>query len=144
MRVVIDCNVLVAAARSSEICRAAVESAAVEHIVILSDGILEEYEDVGARPKHRAYRIAMRALTERLVLAAEFVEPDKALFGLSDPDDEVYLKAAVAGMADALITGNHRHFVEERYAGVEILSPRAFIERTSPLRTTPAPRRPQG
>jgi predicted nucleic acid-binding protein len=50
---------------------------------------------------------------------------------LSDPGDEGYLATAVAGGAEALVTGNRRHFVLDRYDAVEILSPRAFLDRTA-------------
>ena len=58
------------------------------------------------------------------------VEPAKASFGVADPDDEVYLATALAGGAEALVTGNRRHFILDRYGPIEILSPRRFLDRT--------------
>ena len=53
-----------------------------------------------------------------------------AVYGLRDPDDEVYLATAEAGGA-VLITGNTRDFTEPRYGAVEVLTPRAFLDRTA-------------
>ena len=61
---------------------------------------------------------------------AVIVEPSDIAFGLRDPDDEIYLATAIAGGA-VLITGNTRDFTEPRYATVEVLSPRAFLDRTA-------------
>ncbi len=58
----------------------------------------------------------------------ELVEPADVVFGLRDPDDEVYLQTATAGDA-SLITGNRRDFTEQRYGSVDVFSPRAFIDR---------------
>ena len=69
----------------------------------------------------------MIAEIERLAL---IVEPADIVFGLRDPDDEVYLATAMAGSA-VLITGNTRDFTEPRYGSVEILSPRTFVDRTA-------------
>lgn len=95
MRVVLDCNVLVSAARVDGTCREALTFVIIE--------------------------------IERLAVV---VEPADVLFGLRDPDDEVYLATAVAGGA-TLITGNTRDFTEARYGPVEVWSPRAFLDRAS-------------
>jgi predicted nucleic acid-binding protein len=57
------------------------------------------------------------------------VAPVPTAFGLADPADEVYLATAIAGEADALITGNIRDFTQPFYRSVEILTPRAFVDR---------------
>ncbi len=101
MRVVIDCNVLVSAARSGGVCGKIIVEAIRDHEVVIAKPIVEEYDAIAGR---------------------------LAVFGLNDPDDEVYLATAVAGGA-VLITGNRRDFVKPRYGPVEIISPRAFLER---------------
>ena len=128
MRVVIDCNVLVSAARIDGVCRAVIDTAVRQHESVLSNPILAEYEAVAGRPKQAPYRDTLRANIgeiERLVI---FVEPADIAFGLRDPDDEMYLATATAGGA-VVITGNSRDFTEPRYGSVEVVSPRTFLDR---------------
>ena len=129
MKVVIDCNVLVSAARIDGVCRRVIDEAVRRHQIVLSDPIVDEYKAVAERRKHAPYRDTLRANIGELERLATVVEPAQTVFGLNDPDDEVYLATAVAGGA-GLITGNSRDFTEPRYGPVEIFTPRAFLERT--------------
>ena len=130
MKVVIDCNVLVSAARIDGVCRAVIDTAVRQHELILSEPILAEYEAVAERPKQAPYRDALRANIDEMKRFATVVEPTDIAYDLRDPDDEVYLATATAGGA-VLITGNSRDFTEPRYGPVEVLSPRAFLDRTT-------------
>ena len=128
MRVVIDCNVLVAAARIDGACRSVIDAVVRQHEIVLSAPIVAEYRAVAERPKHVRYRDVLRANVNEMERLALFVEPADATFGLRDPDDEVYLATAMAGGA-VLITGNRRDFVKLRYGPVEVYSPRSFLNR---------------
>lgn len=46
---------------------------------------------------------------------------------LPDQDDEPFLEVAIAGEADALVTGNVRHFPARLAQGMHIVSPAAFV-----------------
>jgi predicted nucleic acid-binding protein len=46
---------------------------------------------------------------------------------LPDQDDEPFLEVAIAGKADALVTGNVRHFPARLAHGMRIVSPVAFV-----------------
>lgn len=130
MRVVIDCNVVVSAARSPGVCGQVVVEAVGRHRVALADEIVREYRAVAVRPRHAAYRLTVLSIVAELERAAFFVEPGDTVFGLRDPDDEVYLRtAAVAGAV--LVTGNRRDFAERRYGPVDVFSPREFLELTA-------------
>jgi putative PIN family toxin of toxin-antitoxin system len=130
MRIVVDCNVVIAAARTDGVCRSVLLQVVREHEVILSPPILQEYRSVGARPKHRPYHRTMLAITDLLARAALLVHPvSESSFGLSDPDDEIYLATALAGRAEVLITGNIRHFPKSRYGLIAILRPADFLAR---------------
>ena len=130
MKVVLDCNVIVSAARIDGTCRAVVDRVVRHHDIVLSEPILAEYVDVAARPRQATYRQGLRAVIDEIERLAVIVEPADIAFGLRDPDDEVYLATATAGGA-VLITGNTRDFTEPRYATVEVLSPRSFLDRTA-------------
>ena len=126
MKVVIDCNVLVSAARSGGVCGTVIVEAVRHHEVVLSDPIVDEYETVAGRLSHAPYRDSLRAIIRQFEQVAIVVEPAEVVFGLNDPDDEVYLATAMAGGA-VLITGNRRDFTEPRYGPVEVFSPRDFL-----------------
>ena len=130
MRVVIDCNVLVSAARSGGVCGEIIVEATRDHEIVLSEPVVDEYEAIARRPAHARYRDNILAIIAELVRVGAFVGPADVAFGLRDPDDEVYLATATAGGA-VLITGNRRDFMEPRYGSVEILSPRSFLDGTT-------------
>ena len=64
MKVVIDCNVLVSAARSGGVCGRVIVEAVRRHEVVLSDPIVDEYGMVAGRLGHAPYRNSLRALTQ--------------------------------------------------------------------------------
>ena len=130
MRVVLDCNVLVSAARIDGACRALLDRVVRRQNIVLFRPILAEYEAVAERPRQAPYRNALRAVIAEIERLAVIVEPADAIYTLRDPDDEVYLATAEAGDA-VLITGNTRDFTEQRYGTVEVLTPRAFLDRTA-------------
>jgi predicted nucleic acid-binding protein len=45
-----------------------------------------------------------------------------------DPDDEVFLAAAVAGGADYIVSGDNHLRELETYEGIPILAPAEFVE----------------
>ncbi|MCY4607566.1 MAG: PIN domain-containing protein [bacterium] len=128
MKVVLDCNVVVAAARVDGACRKVIDRVVRHHEIILSAAILSEYETVAGRPDQAPHRHTLRLVIGEIERLAVTVEPVDVVFGVRDPDDEVYLATAAAG-GTILITGNTRDFTEPRYGPVEIWSPRAFLDR---------------
>jgi len=46
---------------------------------------------------------------------------------LPDPDDNPFLEVAIGANADALVTGNKRHFPSDAAGKVKILSPAEFL-----------------
>ena len=130
MRVVIDCNVLVSAARSGGTCAEVIIEAVRDHEIVLSGPIVDEYMRIAERSAHASYRDGLLAIIGELERVSTVLEPTDAAFGLRDPDDEIYLATATAGGA-VLITGNSRNFTEPRYGSVVILSPRTFLDRVT-------------
>ena len=128
MRVVLDCNVLVSAARVDGTCREVINRVVLAHEIVLSKPILSEYKAVAERRSQRPFRDVLNFVISEIERLAVVVEPASVVFGIRDPDDEVYLATAVAGGA-TLITGNTRDFTQARYGSVEVWSPRAFLDR---------------
>jgi len=85
---------------------------------------------VAGRPRQAPYRDALQAVIAKIEQMAVIVEPASTVYGLGDPYDEVYLATAEVGDA-VLITGNTRDFTEPQYGTAEVLTPRAFLDRTA-------------
>ena len=129
MLVVLDCNVLISAGLTDGTCRAVIREVAAQHRCVLSQEIFAEYQEVTARPKFASLQTAFARLLVLLESISVFVEPGSSPFVLPDPDDEIYLAAALLATAEILVTGNRADFPEERYAHTLILTPREFLDR---------------
>ncbi len=128
MRIVLDCNVVIAAAISRGTCFAVVRKVLLHHQCVLSPEILEEYTRVKEQPKFTAYRGRLDALIRALRESGHAVPSSDCPFTLPDPFDEPYLAAALSAQADLLVTGNNKHFPDRDYGNVRICSPREFME----------------
>lgn len=129
MRVVLDTNVLLAGFATHGLCEALLTLVYRDHIVILSEHILDEV----ARHycgKFKATKSQTEAVVAVLRSSSEVVQPAAVPRGtLRDPDDLPVLGTAVAGAVSCLVTGDQELLALAGYLGVEILSPRAFYDR---------------
>lgn len=131
MRVVIDVNVLVSAMLSPHAPPAQVVRLVLQgDVVPLHDErILAEYRDVLGRPKFDFDPEDVRAVLDGIDRAGETVFAKPLPLTLPDPDDLPYLEGAAAAKADALITGNARHYHPRTGAhDVRVLPPRDFLD----------------
>ncbi len=135
VRAVLDANVFVSAAIRPEgppgrIIEQFLRADAFT--LVLSDDIVDEVMRAFAYPKVR--RCLRRGLDpalwmEDLVLLADFVlEPIQAPAVSSDPDDNKYLGAAIAGRASLVVTGDPHLLTVSEYEGVRIVTPRTFLD----------------
>ena len=63
-----------------------------------------------------------------LTALAEPIVARPLRLSLPDPDDRMFVEVAKAGRADAIVTGNTKHFVPRRGAlGVVVLTPRQLV-----------------
>jgi putative PIN family toxin of toxin-antitoxin system len=60
---------------------------------------------------------------------AEEVQPTLVLDVTADPDDNRILECAVAGVAQAIVTGDDDLLRLKKFEGVEIIKPRVFLNR---------------
>ena len=128
MRLVFDTNVIVAGLVSEGLSHEVVETHLPDHTAILSrvlwDELVEKLRDkfdlaAGDLPLLDLYR-----------RHATWVEPrplDEP--ACRDPDDDWVLATAIAGQAEAVVTGDDDLLALGEYEGVAILSPRRFLER---------------
>jgi len=128
VRLVFDTNVIVAGLVSEGLCHEVVETHLPNHTAILSrvlwDELVEKLRDkfglaVDDLPLLGLYR---RHVT--------WVEPRPlAAPACRDADDDWVLATAIAGQAEAIVTGDGDLLELGAYEGVAILNPRQFIER---------------
>jgi putative PIN family toxin of toxin-antitoxin system len=138
IRVVLDTNVLAAAARSDR-------GASQRLLRLLPDSrfqpavsvpLFAEYHAVLMRPEHLASR--SREAAERFLDYLLSVSCLQAVFFLwrpilLDPDDEMTLELAVAAHCRYIITHNIADFRGCERFGIEALPPGAFLRQIEPL-----------
>jgi putative PIN family toxin of toxin-antitoxin system len=130
VRLVFDTNVLVSVlltpgGTSDRALRAA---ASIRATFLYDARMLAEYRAVLSRPKFRA-AIAppmIERLLSGLIASGEKIAALAANLGLPDPDDSPFLEVALTGRADALVTGNARHFHPSH--GITVVSPSGLLK----------------
>ena len=102
-------------------------------VPLISRDVLLEYVRVLGYPKFKLGAEDIKGLVEEQVLPfAEMVVVGQAPRVVpEDPGDDKFLALAVSGRADYLISGD-RHLLNLRnFEGVDIVTPRQFLERMS-------------
>ena len=131
-RIVADTNLLVSRLLLPQSLPAqAVRKAVDEGQLLVSDATLGELADVLSRAKFDPYvsiedrqdfiRVLNR-VAERVIVTA----PIKAC---RDPKDDKFLEVALNGEANLILTGDHDLLALHPFRGVDILSPREYLER---------------
>lgn len=126
MNLVVDCNVIVAAAWKDGISRRVLQRIIADETIIVSDAILAEYRRVSGYSKLATKRTAIIELIDVVEHMAAKVDDRPCPFALPDPEDMAYLAAAHHGDCQAIVIGNLKHFPERTYGTVRILSVREF------------------
>ncbi len=128
MRVVFDTNVVVAGIVAEGLCREILEIHVPEHDVILSQVLWDELVAIlrrrfGLTPDD----LPILALYRQ---HAAWCGPAKLAKSVSrDPDDDWVLATAVAGDAEAIVSGDADLLTLGSYSGIRMLSPRHFVSR---------------
>lgn len=129
MKIILDTNVLVSAflkpqSKPAKILRLVIQG---EIRIIINEAILAEYYEVLSRP---AFKLNDKYVQEILkLIRSKGIKADALAksFRLPDSSDEPFLEAAIACQADALVTGNLKHFPKEQCHGQNILLPAEFL-----------------
>ncbi len=128
MKLVFDTNVVVAGIVAEGLCREILEVHVPEHDVILSQVLWDEL----VATLRRKFDLGPDDLP---ILAlyrqhSTWCQPAKIADAICrDPDDDWVLATAVAGEAEAIVSGDAELLTLSSYLGIEILSPRQFVSR---------------
>jgi uncharacterized protein len=128
VRLVLDTNVIVAGLVSEGLCHEIVETRLPDHVCVLSPVLWDELIHK-LREKFHLERDEL-PLLELYHRHATWVDPaplDQP--ACRDPDDDWVLATALAGAADAIVTGDQDLLEIGSFRGIAILSPRRFLER---------------
>jgi uncharacterized protein len=130
MRLVLDTNLLVSALLKP----GSVPDRALSRIwaggatVVYDARLTDEYAAVLARPRLALAAADVAALLARVVARGERIDAAPAWLGpLRDEDDRIFVEAALAGRADALVTGNLKDFPTD--LGFDVLPPATLLAR---------------
>jgi putative PIN family toxin of toxin-antitoxin system len=137
LRVVLDTNIIVTGLRSSEGASAEVlRQLRYKNIqLVATPALFLEYEDVLKRPEQiLATGLKNVEIDGFLSVLSGLVEPVELNFRwrpqLTDPDDEMFLEAAVNGKVDALVSFNERDFMPScRMFGLTVMRPQELLRR---------------
>jgi putative PIN family toxin of toxin-antitoxin system len=132
MLIVLDTNVLVSALLKQPSNPASVLDSVLEGQVRLAvdQRIFEEYTEVLHRPKLNIQPAHADAILRFIAQSALWVEPEPVAFQLDlvlDQDDLPFGEVAVCSRADALVSGNIKHFMFLSEFGIKVLTPQEFL-----------------
>jgi putative PIN family toxin of toxin-antitoxin system len=126
--VVLDTNVVIAAIVSNGLCRELVHRTIRQRVLATSEALLREL-DATLRDKF-AVTPAVAAFIDLFRASIRVVDPKPLPERVCrDTSDDVVLATAVAAAADVIVTGDQDLLVLGSHAGIDIVSPRAFLER---------------
>ena len=101
--------------------------------VAYDDRILGEYEDVLARPELHIRPSQAFAVIGHIELSGKFVTAESlSTEGYPDLDDIMFAEVLIASTADALVTGNLRHYNPIIQRQMPVLSPVQFLGKYFP------------
>ena len=128
-RIVLDTNVLVSAFLNPSGAPSQLLALilAGELKLLFDQRMLDEYAEVLARPRFSLDPADVAEVLRQLQADGERVAVVPSGAQLPDVDDLPFIEVALSGKADALVTGNVRHFPGR--LGVEVLSPRELLQR---------------
>ena len=137
LRVVVDTNVwasgLISPGGAPAQVLQAIRDGRLE--IVASWELAEELADVLRHPKLRRYGLTEHDVEDVLVLLAPFLPTVEVDVDLRDPRDAPVVAAALAGAADAIVTGDSDLLADEALRGwlaerdVEVLTPVLLLER---------------
>jgi putative PIN family toxin of toxin-antitoxin system len=126
-RVVLDTNIVVSSALGGALVFIFEKWVGEKFIVVVTTDILAEYLEVIRRPKFKLPQEIIDKITRFIYQYSDFVVPDEKIKVVeNDPKDDKFLEAAIAGKADAIVSGD-QHLLELKiFRSIPIMTAREF------------------
>jgi putative PIN family toxin of toxin-antitoxin system len=135
MRVVLDTNVLVAAFIARGVCADVFERVIVDHELVLSPHIVNEFEHVMAEKLTFDASRVERAIALLRRIGRMFDPAPLAKRVCRDEDDDAILALARSSGATCLVSGDDDLLILKTFENIPIITPRAFLTFEPPLDT---------
>ncbi|WP_229456123.1 putative toxin-antitoxin system toxin component, PIN family [Nostoc sp. CHAB 5715] len=129
-RFVFDTNVLISAFLFSQSKpRQALDQAQDIGVILLSNSVLSELEEVLYRPKFDRYLTKERRqeFLENLTENCQFIDVTEQINECRDLKDNKYLELALSGQAECIVTGDDDLLVLNPWRDIEILNVQEFL-----------------
>jgi putative PIN family toxin of toxin-antitoxin system len=137
LTVVLDTNVLVSGLLNSNGPPARILDLILggQILVAYDDRILGEYEEVLSRPELHIQTSKTLTVIDYLEISGRYIESGTlSPEGYTDRDDVMFAEVFITSNADALVTGNLRHYKPLLKQEMLVLSPAQFLEKFFPER----------
>ena len=128
MKIVLDTNVLIAAFISHGTCNELLEYCALNHEVILSPFIIDEFTEKLTGKfgfTHKEANSAANLLISRFEIKTPLQLPQQIC---RDADDDMIIGTALAGECECIVTGDKDLLALQKVNGIHIISPSKFWE----------------
>lgn len=127
-KAVLDTNIVVSSALGGALVLILDKWDDGKFTVIVTSEILGEYFEVLNRPKFRLKQETIDRITRYLYQFSEFVVPEERIqFVKTDPKDDKFLEAAIAGKVDFIVSGDSHLLDLKEFRSIPIVSGREFI-----------------
>ncbi len=135
LTIVLDTNVLISGLLSSKGALAKILDLILgdQVLVAYDNRILGEYEDVLSRPEFHIHPSRAFAVVNHIEVSGNYIESESlSTEGFTDPDDIMFAEVFITSEAEALDTGNLRHYKPLLSKNMLALTPAQFLERFFP------------
>lgn len=96
--------------------------------LIVDERILSEYENVLLRPVFGLPKKEVLNVIDVLRSISNYAPACKRKVELPYEGDESFLEVAISTEADAIVTGNKKHFPSDKCMDIKVLSPQEFLK----------------
>lgn len=97
--------------------------------IVLSEVIFDEYQRIATELSRQFKDVDISKLLDLLVINAIWIDAPRIALSISaDPDDDKFISCALASKTKVIVSGDKHLLDISGCRGIEILTPRLFIE----------------